>query len=151
MLRLTLVLNILQDWCGMDTIIYYSTAIFSDFGGGVFISRVYTVIFGFFNMLATLITIPLVDRVGRKILIVAGCASITVIFSILFVVEYFLDLGTLFSVMMIFLFVIAFECSLGPIVWLYIGEIAHEKVMAIGASTNAFMSISLVMMFPYIV
>ena len=151
MVRLSILLNFLQQWSGINAVIFYSTQIFSGLGGGVLMSRVYTIMMGFVNMVSVMTTIPLIDKAGRKFLIVFGCICMTVSMTALGIPATFTTMPIFYSVTLILLYVVSFEFSLGPVVWLYIGEIANEKAMSVGASTNGFMAASVVYAFLFMV
>ena len=65
-------LSCLQQLSGFNMVIFYSNDIFSKLGGGVFISRIYTCILGLVNLTASMASLQVIDKVGRKPLMVVG-------------------------------------------------------------------------------
>ena len=53
-------------------VLFYSSNIFSGLGGGAFMSRIYTCILGTVNLFGSIAFLPLIDKVGRKPLMIAG-------------------------------------------------------------------------------
>jgi len=130
----------LQQFTGINTVIYYGPHIFQLAGiGSAQASILATALVGVVNVLATLIAIFLVDRVGRKPLLYLGCGGMFVALATLaFVfaqphVEGALVEITLASLM---LYVGCFAFSLGPIVWLLISEIFPLRARGLGMSIS---------------
>ena len=61
-----------QQWTGINAVIFFSPLFFSALGSGSEVSLENTCIIGAVNVVATLIGLLLVDRVGRKFLLLAG-------------------------------------------------------------------------------
>ena len=81
------------------------------------------------NFLATLPAIPVINRVGRKKLMVVGGFGMTAgLFGLGFGMIQKVNALCLLS---IFIFMISFEFSWGPIVWLYNAEIMTDKAVSL--------------------
>ena len=98
------------------------------------------------NVLSTLIAIWLVDRVGRKPLLLAGLAGMIISLAALGVAQRFgSTIGVNqhwlapITVGFIGLYIVCFAFSLGPVVWLMISEIFpnRARARAAGISTAA--------------
>ena len=61
-----------QQWTGINAIIFYSAPLFKTLGFGQSTALLNAVIMGVVNMLATIVSIVLADRVGRRVLFIQG-------------------------------------------------------------------------------
>ena len=140
-------LAVLQQVTGINTIIYYAPQIFQKAGlDSATTALAATAGIGVINVLSTLIAIWLVDRVGRKPLLLAGLVGMTLSLAALGVAQRF---GSTFdinqqlvgpiTVGFIGLYIVCFAFSLGPVVWLMISEIFpnRARARAAGISTAA--------------
>ena len=131
-------LAVFQQVTGINTIIYYAPQIFQKAGlDSATTALAATIGIGVINVLSTLIAIWLVDRVGRKPLLLAGLAGMTVSLAALGVAQRFgstigIDPHSLapITVGFIGLYIVCFAFSLGPVVWLMISEIFPNRARA---------------------
>ncbi|MGH9535471.1 MAG: MFS transporter, partial [Terriglobales bacterium] len=96
-----------------------------------------TAIIGIVNILTTVLAIFLVDRVGRKPLLIVGSAGMA---ASLFYVGYafarhLTGLGVFIGVVA---YIIFFAVSLGPVVWLMIAEIYPTRIRGAAMSLATF-------------
>jgi MFS transporter, SP family, galactose:H+ symporter len=140
-------LAVFQQITGINTIIYYAPQIFQKAGlDSATTALAATMGIGVINVLSTLIAIWLVDRVGRKPLLLAGLVGMTLSLAALGVAQRFgssigVDAQTLAPITVGFvgLYIVCFAFSLGPVVWLMISEIFpnRARARAAGISTAA--------------
>jgi sugar porter (SP) family MFS transporter len=133
-------LAVFQQVTGINTIIYYAPQIFEAAGFGTATTALAaTMGIGVVNVLATLVAIGLVDRWGRRPLLLAGLAGMIVSLLALGVASHegttagWLGATT---VACIGLYIVCFAFSLGPIVWLMISEIFPTRIRARAASVS---------------
>ncbi|MCF8566546.1 sugar porter family MFS transporter [Alicyclobacillus tolerans] len=122
------VLAVLQQVTGINAIMYYAPEIFKQTGAGTNASLTETIIVGAVNLVFTIVALWLIDKVGRKALLLVGTAVMTIS---LFVVGYAFHTGNTHGpvvLVFILLFVAAFAVSMGPIVWLVIAEIFPTSI-----------------------
>lgn len=138
---------------GINAIIYYAPRIFEMAGLGAHSSLLSTVGIGMVNFIFTLLAINIIDRVGRKLLMLVG--SVGLIVSLLLVAFTFYS-GHFngFAVpiyMMVFIAFFAF--SQGAVIWVFISEIFPNQVRAkgqtLGSSTHWIMAAIIAFCFPY--
>lgn len=144
-LILAIGLAFLQQASGINAIFYYAPEIFEKVNLGTDDSRKYLVAgLGLVNVLATFIAIFMVDRVGRRPLLIVGTglmmtAQIGVAVAALFLGTDPGSMSTagLFVVFGLVLSIVAFAFSLGPLVWLVIAEIfpASVRSKCVGVAT----------------
>lgn len=134
---LGIVLQILQQFSGMNAFMYYSSQIFkaAGFGNG----NMNTIIVGVVNMLTTFIAIAFVDKLGRKPILYVGLTLLIISLSI---IGHLFSLQTsgvilssgqkdlLFITSLVFIF--SFAVSLGPIIWILCAEICPLQYRDLG-------------------
>jgi MFS transporter, SP family, galactose:H+ symporter len=120
-------LGIFQQITGINTVIYYAPIIIQSAGipsaSGAILT---TAGIGVVNVVMTVVSMWLIDRVGRRPLLLTGIAGMIVTLGILaFIFHASVHAGTLafVAVISIMLYVASFAISLGPIFWLLISEI----------------------------
>jgi len=122
---------------GINAILYYSTKIFTTAGIGIANAFAATVLVGFVNCLFTLAAFILVDRTGRRVLLLIGLAAqVLSLWAIAYVLAAsFSGVALVASVLV---FIAAFAVALGPISWLLGSEIFPAPIRARGMSIMAF-------------
>jgi sugar porter (SP) family MFS transporter len=138
-----LALAFFQQFVGVNTVIYYAPTILTDTGLTKSSSVTQTVFVGVTNVVFTIIAVLLLDRIGRRKLLLIGTVGLTIALAVLGV--YFtspwlqhhagyLALGGLL------LYIASFAIGLGPVFWLMISEIypigVRSKSMAISTMVN---------------
>jgi SP family galactose:H+ symporter-like MFS transporter len=137
LLALGISLQVLQQFCGINAIIYYSGQIFSKAGVGN--PAVATVAVGLVNMFTVFIAIKYVDRFGRKPLFYIGLTTLTITLIICGSIFRIQDVGNTVSdglriVLLIacLVYIFGFEISLGPLVWVLCSELFPLKGRDLG-------------------
>jgi MFS transporter, SP family, arabinose:H+ symporter len=130
-------LMIIQQFCGINAIIYYSTSIFSASGAGMADAFVSTVIVGFVNMIFTVVAISLVDKAGRRPLLIIGLIGQ---FLALSTVAILFGNGSESSILLVavLVFIASFAMSIGPIGWLFASEVFPGKIRGRAMSLASF-------------
>jgi SP family galactose:H+ symporter-like MFS transporter len=138
-------LAVFQQVTGINAVIYYAPQIFRAAGfASDLTSLAATAGIGVINVLATFIAIGLVDRAGRKPLLIAGALGMTATLAVLGL-AFHTDGGTrsaslgLVTAVCLAAYIVFFAFSLGPIVWLMISEIypLRNRAQAAAVSTAA--------------
>lgn len=145
MLHLAITAQLLWQWSGVNAIFSYSATMF-DFD--VFMGRVFAVVIAVVNFLATCFSIVFVDKFGRKPMLILGTLGCAVALTATgFSSLYHQPYG---SVVFVLLFVVSFEQSLGPVVWILCGEVLFDGAMGVSVLTNWTCYFILVLVFPYL-
>ena len=125
-------LAIFQQMVGINTVIYYAPVIIQSAGissaSGAILA---TAGIGLVNVLMTIVSMRLIDRVGRKPLLLTGTAGMVVTLGLLgLVFRMGNHNGALawLAVISMMAYVASFAISLGPIFWLLISEIYPLKI-----------------------
>jgi len=122
-------LAIFQQWTGINAIMYYSTNIFEQAGFSGDVAFASSVAVGLTNLVMTFVGIALVDRLGRKPLLIAG-ASVQAVALTAVAVAFASDAQGWWVLVSVLAYVGAFSASLGPVVWVVISEIFPTKIRA---------------------
>ncbi|WP_252896985.1 sugar porter family MFS transporter [Metallosphaera hakonensis] len=135
-------LAIFQQVTGINTVIYYAPTILQLAGfSSASVSILGTVGIGIVNVIMTVIALSLIDKLGRRPLLIASLSGMTVT---LFLLGYFFLIGSksLSTVALLSLigYVAFFAIGLGPVFWLLISEIFPLSVRGIASSFAAFVN-----------
>lgn len=133
-----LALGFLQQCTGINTIIYYAPTIFEMAGfksaAGAILA---TTGIGVVNVLFTIIALPLIDRWGRRPLLISGMICMLLSLGFLaFSFAYQADIASLrwFALVSMLVYIAGFAISLGPIMWLIIAEIFPLEIRGFASS-----------------
>ncbi|MCB1111507.1 MAG: sugar porter family MFS transporter [Chlamydiales bacterium] len=131
-------LALIQQVTGINTVLYYAPTIFTLAGFGNATSAILaTMGVGAVFVLFTAVSLPFIDRLGRKPLLFLGMSLMAA--GVLTLSLQFRDLqpkgdSQALVVVGMLTYIIGFAISLGPIVWLMISEIFPLRVRGVGAS-----------------
>ncbi|WP_028934373.1 sugar porter family MFS transporter [Pseudonocardia spinosispora] len=141
-----ILLSVFQQFTGINVIFYYSNVLWQAVGFTEQDAMFTSVITSVTNILTTIIAIALVDRVGRKPLLLVGAAGqglclliMAITFGIAPVVDGVPQLGGsgIVAVLAANLYVVFFGCSWGPVVWVMLGEMFNNKIRAMALAVAA--------------
>ena len=150
---LAITIGMFNQLTGINAILYYLNDIFASAGFGQMSANVQAVAIGLANLLATLLGISLIDKLGRKTLLLigaVGCGSclggVAVVFS----------MGTHQGLLLPLLigFIISFAISQGSVIWVYLSEVfptqVRSKGQGLGSSTHWIMNGIITLLFPVV-
>ncbi|MGB6973552.1 MAG: sugar porter family MFS transporter [Terracidiphilus sp.] len=131
--------TILQQVTGINTIIYYGPQIFTLAGITSNSHAIFaTLLVAITNVLATVIALALVDRIGRKPLLYAGVGGMTVsLFALAVAFHFQAALGAslgIFATVCLMLYITCFAASMGPIAWILVAEVFPLRLRGRGAA-----------------
>ncbi len=119
-------LALAQQFVGVNTVIYYAPTILSDTGMGNSAALASTIVIGATNLVFTILAVLLLDRVGRRKLLLTGTAGLLLALCVLgtyFAVPTIQDNYGWVALAGLVLFIASFAIGLGPVFWLMISEI----------------------------
>uniref|UniRef100_A0A146LDU6 Facilitated trehalose transporter Tret1 n=1 Tax=Lygus hesperus TaxID=30085 RepID=A0A146LDU6_LYGHE len=125
-----------QQLSGINIVIFYASKIFKD-SGSTLPAELCTILVGLAQVVSTLVSMVLIDRAGRKILLQISAASMAVCLSILG--YYFLkkDRGDdvssigLVPVAAVIIYILLFAIGFGPIPWMMSGEVLPADIKGV--------------------
>lgn len=130
----------IQQFVGINTVMYYSPKIFqmAGFDGSV-VAIGASIGVGVINVVATLLSVYFVDRIGRRKLFFIGMTGMVISLSLLagsFIVD-FGEAGKFVTVAFTLLYVTFYAVSVGPLGWLIISEVFPQKLRGKGSSIGS--------------
>jgi sugar porter (SP) family MFS transporter len=147
--------GIFNQLTGIGVVFYYSSQIFSIAGFSSDNSMVQSVILGVTNLLFTLIAMAIIDKVGRKNLLLFGQLGMMTVLGLF---GYGLITGNIAGYWLVALlvgYIAFFAASQGVVVWVLLSEMFPNIIRARGASMGSFanwvVSASLNFLFPVVI
>jgi SP family galactose:H+ symporter-like MFS transporter len=138
---LGVLLQLMQQFTGMNVVMYYAPRIFQNMGYDTHSQLWFTAIVGLTNVLATFIAIGLVDKLGRKPILYIGFLVMSIGLG---VVGTMMHLGItthteqMFTVAMLLFFIVGFAMSAGPLIWTLCSEVQPLKGRDFGIGCSTF-------------
>ena len=142
-----ILLSVFQQFVGINVIFYYSASLWRSVGFSEADAFTITVATSVVNVLVTLVAIALVDKVGRKPLLLVGSAGMAVTLGLM-AVAFSHATGEGAALMLegswgpialvaANLYVVFFGLSWGPMVWVLLGEMFPNRIRAIALAVAA--------------
>jgi MFS transporter, SP family, sugar:H+ symporter len=140
-------LSVFQQFVGINVIFYYSSLLWQSVGYNVANSLLLSVSTSIVNVIGTVVAIAVIDRIGRKPLVLIGSIGMTISLSL--VAWAFSHVGKASGVGSIprsygttaivgaHVFVFFFAMSWGVVVWVLLGEMFPNKIRALALSVAA--------------
>ncbi len=130
---------VFQQITGINSILYYAPYIFAQTGLDTSSALLQTIGIGAINFLAVLVAIALVDRVGRRPLLLFGSAAMVpalIGVALCFHYRYF---DHYLVLVFMLLYVGAFGATLGAVTWVFLSEVFPNRIrgLAMAAATLA--------------
>ncbi|MCB0853808.1 MAG: sugar porter family MFS transporter, partial [Bacteroidetes bacterium] len=118
---------------GINFILYYAPEILEVAGLAAKESLASSIWIGGINLIFTFVGIALIDRLGRKILMIAGSLGYIISLSMVGYAFHF-QAGSSFLLFFLLLFIASHAVGQGAVIWVFISEIFPNKVRAYGQS-----------------
>jgi sugar porter (SP) family MFS transporter len=139
---------------GINSILYYLNSIFTSAGFSQISGDQQAIAIGFTNLVFTIVGMSVIDKLGRKTLLLigaAGTASCLAAVSWLFATNS--HPGAL--VWVLITYIAFFALSQGAVIWVYIGEVfpnaVRSKGQGVGNASHWFMNTAIQLAFPMVV
>jgi sugar porter (SP) family MFS transporter len=136
---------------GINAILYYLNDIFAMAGASKISGDLQAVAVGATNLVATLLAMTMIDRFGRKKLLLVGTVGLTICLSAIsyvFVTHRHLH----WLVWLLMAYIACFAVSQGAVVWVYISEVFPNRVRAkgqgLGSSSHWISNAVISLVFP---
>jgi sugar porter (SP) family MFS transporter len=143
MLVIGLALAVIQQFVGINTVIYFTSTILQYTGSSTSLSVQQAVYVGLTNFVLTIVAILCMDWLGRRVILISGTIlSVVALIALGFYFELpgFAQAYPWFGLACVIAYIAGFAFSLGPVFWLMISEIfplAHRsKAMAVCTIVN---------------
>jgi len=161
-LTIGIVIAILQQITGINSVFFYAPMIFEQSGIGTDAAFMQAVLVGIVNLVATVVAIALIDKLGRRPLLITG---LVVIASSMLLLAYsfsaasygpggeLIDMNATLVLIGILSFVAGFGISLGPVMWVLFSELFPNRLRGIAISfcglINSSVSFIVQLVFPW--
>jgi len=119
-------LAVFQQWCGINVVFNYTAKIFESIGAERSEQLIQAVYIGIANLVFTFIAIALVDKLGRKPLMLFGAGGLAILY---LAIAFILKTGNGAVLSPFILTAIGtYALSLAPVTWVLISEIFPNKI-----------------------
>ena len=119
-----------QQLTGINAVMFYSNSIFLQSGLNREEATLATILTGASNVLATVVSLALIERLGRKTLMVGGLSGMLCFTVLLLICQLLKDSGHLFkifSVIAVVCYVLSFAIGPGPVPWFLVSELFEQN------------------------
>jgi MFS family permease len=148
---IVILIHCFQQLIGINAVMYYSTTMFTLMYSPE-MSKYMAILCSIVNFLLTVVAIFLIDRIGRRSLLLVSQAGVC-IFAVLLTIGYVYNISVL-MVLSIFGYVAFFAVGMGPIPWVLISELspvyASSSIGSSAAAMNWAMNFLIGQCFPVI-
>lgn len=150
---LAITLALFNQLSGINAILYYLNDIFGAAGYSQLSASLQAVLIGGANLLSTAAALLVIDRLGRRPLLMAGAVGTSVALGgVALIMQFGVDRSALLPLLI--LFIVSFAFSQGAVIWVYLSEIFPAAVRArgqgLGSATHWIVNAVIAMLFPLI-
>ena len=134
---LAVTIGMFNQLAGINAILYYLNDIFAHAGFSAISGDIQAMAVGATNLLFTVVAMSLIDRVGRRTLLLIGSVGTAACLGGVSVV-FFTSAHENFLVWLLVGYIAFFAFSQGAVIWVYISEVFPNRVRAKGQSLGSF-------------
>lgn len=134
LLFIGIILAVFQQITGINTIMYYAPKIFANVGQSNDSALFQTILIGGTNLLFTLVAMVLIDRLGRKLLIIIGSTGMMLMLAGLSALYFSSQTSGVLVLVFILGYIAFFAASLGPALWVVATELFPNRLRSKGMS-----------------
>jgi len=120
-------LAILQQVSGITVICYFAPEIFKKMGTATDVALLQTVIVGAVNLAFTVVAIWMVDKIGRKPLMIIGNIGMGISIFVVGMAAFYQTVGG-WVLIFILTYIASFAISVGPVTWVILSEIFPTRI-----------------------
>lgn len=132
-------LAILQQFVGINTVLYFAPTIMEQTGLSAANSIIYSVIIGGVNLAMTIVSLWLIDRAGRRPLLLISLIGMGISVAVLGV-AFLVELSPIVMLICMLVYVSSFAVGMGPVFWVILGEVFPSDQQAEGSGAGSTMS-----------
>jgi SP family arabinose:H+ symporter-like MFS transporter len=137
---------------GINSIMYYAPVIFQSIGAGASSAVFQTALIGGGNLIFTFVAISLVDRLGRKPLLIGGVSGMIISLTSIATAFYFQRTEGYIILILILTYIASFSASVGAVTWVIVSEIfpnkLRSKAMSVSIVSLWIANFLLILVFP---
>ena len=152
-LFLAISIGAFNQFSGINAILYYLNSIFAAAGFNQLSGDEQAIAIGFTNLAFTIVGMSVIDRLGRKTLLLIGAAGTAACLAgVAWIFSTNSHQGTL--VWLLIVYIAFFALSQGAVIWVYIGEVfpnhVRSKGQGIGNASHWIMNTCIALVFPLV-
>lgn len=133
---LAVTIGMFNQLSGINAILYYLNDIFAAAGFSQISGNLQAVAVGVMNLLATLLAMALIDKLGRKTLLLFGSIGTALCLGGVASI-FFVNRGQEYLVWLLVAYIAFFAVSQGAVIWVYLSEVFPTRVRAKGQSLGS--------------
>jgi MFS transporter, SP family, arabinose:H+ symporter len=134
---LAVTIGMFNQLSGINAILYYLNDIFAYAGFSRVSSSLQAVTIGGTNLLFTILAMSVIDKIGRKILLLVGAVGMAICLAGVSAI-FFTGAHQGLLVWLLIGFIASFAFSQGAVIWVYLAEVFPNNVRAKGQSLGSF-------------
>lgn len=115
---------------GVNTLMYYAPVIFQSVGFSIDSALFQTICIGVVSLIFTIIGMSLIDKVGRKVLLMSGALGMSVFLFLIFLILKFGLFGNYALIVCVLGYQAAFSSSMGVVIWVLLSEMFPNNIRA---------------------
>ena len=124
-------LAVFQQFCGINVVFNYTTTIFESIGFNKDDQLLQTIFIGAVNLVFTFLAMSLVDKVGRKPLLLTGAIGLAILY---ISIASALKVQSSFTSYLLLAAIGMYATTLAPVIWIVISEMFPNKIRAAATS-----------------
>ncbi|MFZ0662644.1 MAG: sugar porter family MFS transporter [Acidobacteriaceae bacterium] len=136
---------------GINAILYYLNDIFAMAGASKVSGNLQAVAVGAMNLVATLAAMAVIDRIGRRKLLLIGTSGLVICLSGISTI-FFTRQHLNWLVWFLMAYIACFAISQGAVIWVYVSEVFPNRVrskgQSVGSSSHWIMNAIISLIFP---
>ncbi len=130
-------LAVFQQWCGINVIFNYAEEVFAAAGYGISSTLLNIVLTGTVSLIFTVVAMFLVDKWGRKALMLLGAGGLSIVYLVI-AGGYFLNIKGSFMLFWVITAIAIYTLTLAPITWVLLSEIFPNRIRGHAMSVATF-------------
>ena len=150
---LAILIAFFNQMSGINAIIYFAPRVFELAGIGKSAAFLQSAGIGLVNLIFTMLGLYLIDRIGRKKLMLIGSIGYILSLGAVAAAFYFQWLGGIIVPVLLFFFIAAHAIGQGAVIWVFISEIFPNQVrsygQSLGSSVHWIMAALVTSVFPF--
>lgn len=130
-----MVIAVFQQWCGINVIFNYAQEIFASAGFDINSTLKSIVATGLINLIFTIIALPMVDKLGRRKLMLIGAGGLTIIYAAI-AIAYATGAMGLPVLLLVLAAIAVYALTLAPVTWVLLSEIFPARIRGMAMSVG---------------
>lgn len=153
-IAIVILVAMFNQFSGINAILYYAPRIFELSGLSNSDSLLQSIFIGITNGIFTIVGLILIDRVGRKKLLIVGSIGMSICLGLVAITFYIQDFSGFALLLYLIVYIMFFGFSTGAVIWVLIAEVFPNRVrgkgQSLGSFTHWFFAALITFLFPII-